>query len=148
MPLYSSRFNETRLLFKKLLFLFAIFGLIFVTGSLVAKEADNSKSDDGVAEEENVSSDETDEDETAASDDPDKEENSKSSSNDQSATSDKKAVKTDKKKSDRSVVKEKVEEKNPETGSYLPKGDRTAIVGRITGDGIRDLYWQVEYLRR
>ncbi|MXZ44591.1 MAG: hypothetical protein F4Z01_06435, partial [Gammaproteobacteria bacterium] len=112
MPLSSSRVNEIRLLSKKLLFLFAIFGLIFATGSLVAKEADNSESDENVAEEEKVSSDETDEDEAVASDTTDTEEKSKSAAADQQATSDKKVVKKDKNESDRGVAKEKVKEKN------------------------------------
>lgn len=148
MPLNSSRVNEIRLLSKKMLLLFAMFGLIFAMGSLVAKEADNSESAESDAEEEKVSSDETDEDEAVATDTSDTEEKSKSVATDQQATSDKKVVKKDVKESDSSVAKEKVKEKNPETGSYLPNGDKTSIVDRVTGDGIRDLYWQVEYLRR
>ena len=130
----------------RFLFLVAIFGLIFAVGSLVAKDADSSESADSVAEAEKISPDDTNENEKTISDVSEKDEKAKAASANQKATSDKEVVKEDKEKSKISDAKEK-EKKNPETGSNLPNGDPAANVIRISGDGIRDFFWQVEYLR-
>ena len=147
MPLNSSTELEKRRQTPKFLFLIAIFGLIFASGSVVAEDTDSSESADSVVEEENIDSDEPNEDEKTASSASTKEKTANNAASDQKASSDKAVVKGDKEKSDNSVAEEKEKKKNPETGSNLPNGDPAANVIRVTGDGIRDFFWQVEYLR-
>ena len=144
-----SNVNARCPLFKKCPLWVVVLGLIFGMGSLIAQDTDTSDGVDSDVEEEQIATDESNEDgktESDVSDAADENKASKVSTQDET-TLDEDVVKKSNKTSVKEVAEEKEKKKNPETGSNLPNGDPTSNVIRITGDGIRDFFWQVEYLR-
>lgn len=136
---------------KKLPFRMVVLGFIFAISSVAAQSAENVENSEGTVENEVTTTDESKGEEKTKSAESETDNQLASSVSNQEEAD----TKTDKAEVKKvkirihapTIAKEEVKKKNPETGSHLPKGDPTANVVRVTGNGILDFYNRIEYLR-